>query len=179
VKLENLLWLLPVFFMLHEFEEIVMMKPWLNRNEAALQRRFPVFSRRLMPRVARLSTSAFAVAVGEEFLLLSVITLVCVEYQLYACWTGLLLGFFLHLLVHFGQFLNLRRYVPVILTSVLAAPYCIYAVMRLNAAGLLNWPQVAAWTVFWLAALAANLALALHLAGRFEAWLQRSSISIS
>ena len=34
MKIETILYLLPLVFMLHDFEEIVMMKSWLARNAA-------------------------------------------------------------------------------------------------------------------------------------------------
>jgi hypothetical protein len=41
VKLETLMWLLPIVFMFHDFEEIIMFKPWMNANYAALEKRLP------------------------------------------------------------------------------------------------------------------------------------------
>lgn len=32
---------LPVVFMLHEFEKIIMFKRWFNTNKTKLQKRFP------------------------------------------------------------------------------------------------------------------------------------------
>lgn len=32
--------LLPLFFLLHELEEIIMVRSWLDKNQAALRERF-------------------------------------------------------------------------------------------------------------------------------------------
>jgi hypothetical protein len=32
MKIETLMWLLPIIFMFHDFEEIIMMKIWLKKN---------------------------------------------------------------------------------------------------------------------------------------------------
>ena len=34
--MENLLWLFPVIFMLHEMEEIIGFGPWLDKNQASI-----------------------------------------------------------------------------------------------------------------------------------------------
>ena len=36
--MENLLWLFPVIFMLHEMEEIIGFGPWLDKNQAILDK---------------------------------------------------------------------------------------------------------------------------------------------
>jgi hypothetical protein len=33
------MWLLPIVFMIHEFEQIIMMKPWAAKNANEIQRR--------------------------------------------------------------------------------------------------------------------------------------------
>lgn len=173
MKTESILWLLPVVFMIHDFEEIVMMKPWAARNVGGLQRRFPRLASRLVPAIGRLSTGGFAVAVAEEFLLLSALTLLAVEYNLFALWTGLLLAFFVHLLVHVGQFLVFRRYVPVIFTSLPAAVYCVVAARELTAKGLVDWGTAVLWGIGCLALVGLNLFLALQLGARFDSWASR------
>lgn len=35
------LYLLPIVFMIHEFEEIIMLPTWLDKNKAMLYMRFP------------------------------------------------------------------------------------------------------------------------------------------
>ena len=133
MKTDTILWLLPIIFMLHDFEEIIMTKPWLTRNAGRLRQKYPRIAARLLPHFSGLSTSAFALAVAEEFVLLSVLTLFAAEYKLYALWAGVTIGFFLHLLAHAVQFLALRCYVPVILTSLPAGMYSLAALFTLNA----------------------------------------------
>ena len=36
------LYLLPIVFMIHEFEEIIMLPTWLDKNKAMLYMRFPL-----------------------------------------------------------------------------------------------------------------------------------------
>ena len=41
VKIETLMWSLPIVFMFHDFEKIIMFKPWINENRASLTKLFP------------------------------------------------------------------------------------------------------------------------------------------
>ena len=47
--LEKLMLLLPIMFMLHEYEEVVMFKQWIFQNRENLKRHFP--QHRLLPLV--------------------------------------------------------------------------------------------------------------------------------
>lgn len=171
LKIETLMWLLPIVFMIHDFEEIIMFKPWMRKNRISLQTRFPRWAARFLPRYDKLSTSSFALAVAEEFVILAVLTAFAVEFQLYAFWAGILLGFFVHLLIHLLQFAIYRAYVPVIITSVLSSLYCLIALHDLNAYQALVWYQVIGWTLIAVVIIGANIMLALSMAARFEAWL--------
>ena len=42
-----LIYLLPILFMLHEFEEMVMLPAWIEKNEKELSRRFPALRSKL------------------------------------------------------------------------------------------------------------------------------------
>ena len=46
--LELIMLLLPVVFMVHEYEEIIMFRHWLDRNKDKLKREFPKFDRFLV-----------------------------------------------------------------------------------------------------------------------------------
>ncbi len=174
LKIETLMWLLPIVFMFHDFEEIIMFKPWLDANGAALEKRLPHWSRRALAGHKTMSTPAFAFAVFEEFLLLSALTLLAVELELYSFWAGMTIGFFIHLLIHVGQFAVYRRYVPVILTSLPAGLYCLAALHDLNRYHPFDWRLVAAWTFAALAIIGVNLALALGLARKFQTWQEKT-----
>jgi hypothetical protein len=174
VKIETLMWLLPIVFMFHDFEEIIMFKPWLGTNGAALAKRLPSWASRALTEHNKISTSAFALAVAEEFLVLSLLTLLSVELELYSFWAGMMLGFFIHLLVHTGQFAIYRGYVPVILTSLPSGLYCMIALRDLNVHHPLDWKLVAIWTLASLIIIGVNLALALHLSAKFEVWLGKN-----
>ena len=173
LRIESLMWLLPVVFMLHDFEEIIMIRPWVERNAGFLRERFPRLSDRMLGHFEKLSTSSFALAAAEEFIILAAVTFLAVERGWYAAWGGLLLGFFAHIIFHLVQFLAVRRYAPMIITSIPAAIYCIYALSHLLTAGYATWPVLWPWTLFLIALVAVNMLLVHRLAARFERWLKR------
>lgn len=119
------IYLLPIVFMLHEFEELVFLKPWLERNKTWIGRKFPRFKKALAG-TASLSPSAFALIVAEEFILVSMATIAALVFHAYYPWLAVLLAFSLHAVVHLVQGLVLRRHVPVIATSVLSLAYGIW-----------------------------------------------------
>lgn len=47
-KLETIVLLLPIVFMIHEYEEIIMFQNWLGNNRNELKRRFPKFEQFLV-----------------------------------------------------------------------------------------------------------------------------------
>ena len=174
MKTETLMWLLVCVFMFHDFEEIVMMIPWARKNERWTRANAPAWlSQRVLGHFSRLSTSSFTLAVAEEFVVLSTLTFLAVEWNWYSFWAGLTLVFAVHLGVHFVQFVAFRRYVPVILTVIPAGLYCAYALWWMNDRHLIAWDQVGMWTVVLAIGLGANLMLALALGKRFETWLRR------
>jgi hypothetical protein len=172
-SLESLIWSLPLVFMLHDLEEIIMVRPWLDRESVRLRQRFPGFAERFLKQLGGLSTSGFALAVAEEFILLLLISLACLWWQAYTLWAGLLIAFFIHLLVHIGQFLHYRRYIPGLITTLLASFYSLWALSICYRLGLLVWPTILFFSLFWSLIIVGNLFFAHHLAARFDRWISR------
>lgn len=150
-----------------------MFRPWLQRDSARLRERFPRFAPRMLRQLERLSTSSFALAVAEEFVVLVAVTFWCVANQRYTTWAAVLLAFFLHLLMHIGQFALYRRYIPTIVTSVAASVYCVVALWYLARVVPLSWPTLLIETLIAVALVVVNFVFAHWLAARFEGWLQR------
>ncbi len=174
MKTETLMWLLPIVFMVHDFEEIIMLQPWLRHNANSLQERFPQLASRFLPHFEKLSTGSFSLAVAEEFILLSAATYLTVEWSLYSVWAGILLAFSIHLISHILQFVFLRRYTPAIITSISTGAFCLGALYYLSMAGKLVWSEVVLWSIIALAVILANLLLMHLLAERFEGYLKAS-----
>lgn len=119
-------WLFPILFIFHDFEEIIFMQWWISKNRHYLCERFPKLSKRLLPHFDNITTSSFAFGVAEEFILISIITVISYVTNWYILWVGLFIAFTLHLVIHCLQALIVRKYVPAIITSIICLPICIY-----------------------------------------------------
>jgi hypothetical protein len=168
---DTLIWLFPIVFMLHDFEEIIMMAPWVKKNRAELERRWPRLAPRMLALTGGLSTPAFALAVAILFAFISGLTVLVVELRLYALWGAMLLVFALHFLAHIAQWIVLRRYVPVIITSGLGAAYCALAFFHLLSIMLVSWAGILIYLLPVVIFTAIVLALSVTAARCFDRWL--------
>jgi hypothetical protein len=83
MQIETLMWLLPIMYIVHDFEEIIMVKPWAAKN-SALAADFLTFSFGVRSAIHRSS--------GKVYLLISTIaTIVTMKYIN----SGLILDFIL------------------------------------------------------------------------------------
>lgn len=170
MDIKLLIALLPIVFMFHDFEEIIMFKPWLVKNRAEIKRRFPRLDQTLIKNHDRLSTSAFAVAVLNEFGILTFITCASLYFDSYQWWFGALMAFSIHLVVHILQWLIYGKYVPVIITSILALPYCIYTCLEFVKFTDMTTGQLFFWTGIGIILTLASFIPAFFFAARFEEW---------
>lgn len=129
---------LPLVFMLHDFEEMIVRKAWMRKYALALYRRFP-WMKKQMEHVQKMSSAAFAIAVAEEFIILGGISIAVLisnfRQGVFLLWVALLWAFSFHLLVHIAQGLVLRQYTPGVVTSVLCLPYSVYTLYMLTVGG--------------------------------------------
>ena len=170
-KLELTMILLPVVFMVHEYEEIIMFKHWLNRNRDELKRRFPKFDRFLARRgFFDYSTATFAVGTAHEFLLISLISFCAVWQGAYQLWFAAFAGHSVHLLAHIAQWVIYRKYVPVIITTILTLPYCIYGFAEFSKASILSPLQMFLWSVVRIILTMLSLLSAFFFMSMFQRW---------
>lgn len=119
-----LLWSLPAMFALHDVGEVLFLPPWLRRNREFLARRFPRLARRMLPHFDGITPLKFAVMAAEELTLLVAVTLYVGLSGDCLPWLALFLAFGIHLLVHLAQWAAVRRYVPVVATSLFCLVCC-------------------------------------------------------
>lgn len=170
MDIKVLIALLPIVFMIHDFEEIIMFKPWLHKNRAEIQRRFPAIDRVLASSHDHLSTSALAVAVLHEFLIIAIITFGSLFSNAYHWWFGAFAAFGLHLFMHIAQWFIFGKYVPFIITSVLALPYCVIALDQFLQVTPMSLMQMALWAGIGIAITVASFPSAFFFARKFESW---------
>ena len=170
-KINLIMILLPFVFMVHDYEEIIMFRRWIDRNREELKKRFPQiasFFTRQGP--FDYSTSTFAVGTAHEFILISVVSFCSVWTGQYQWWFAALTGYFVHLLIHIVQWGVYRKYVPVIITSLLTLPYCIYSFAEFLKVTVLSFPQLVLWAVIGIVLTILSVFSAFFFMDRFQRW---------
>ena len=126
-ELEFIICLFPIIFMLHEFEEIIGFKRWFSKDGSWLEKEFPQLARQIT-HLKRLSIPAFTIAVLEEFIIISTLSILTLFSQVYYFWVAAFTVFASHILLHIIQWMIIRKYIPVIITSLLSIPYVAWGV---------------------------------------------------
>lgn len=73
-RINLIMMLLPFVFMVHDYEEIIMFRRWIDRNREELKKRFPKIESFFTRQGSfDYSTSTFAVGTAHEFILISVV----------------------------------------------------------------------------------------------------------
>ncbi len=168
-EIKVMVWLFPILFIFHDFEEIIFMQLWVRKNKRYLCERFPTLSKRLLPHFDNITTSSFAFGVAEEFILISIITVVSYVTNWYILWAGLFIAFTLHLVIHCFQTLIVRKYVPAIITSVICLPICIYIIKHI--VKLFPLDTVVLYSIVSFIIMVVNLILIHKVMDVFSKWL--------
>ena len=146
-------------FIIHDREEITMVHRWMLAHGDALCEKHPRF-RRVLNHMRQMSTQAFAIAVLEELIMLVAITVYVIWGGPYAIeiWSAVFMAFSIHLIIHIGQAIVVRGYVPGLATSVLLLPF---AYLRMQAiCNSFSMMQLLLLGAVGLIVIAANLAFA-------------------
>ena len=157
-----------MLFIFHDFEEIIFMQVWISKNRKYLCERFPKLSKKLLPHFDNITTSSFAFGVAEEFILISIITVISYLMNWYSLWLGLFIAFTLHLVVHCFQTLLIRKYVPAIVTSIICLPVCMYIIK--NTFQLFTLHIVVFYSILGLIIIVVNLVIVHRLMDKFSKW---------
>lgn len=128
-ELELIISFFPLVFMIHEFEEIIGFKHWVAKNGLWLSSKYPKLAKPVI-RLGQLSVPAFAIAVLEEFILVSIITVLALTLQWYSIWLAAFTAFTFHIFLHIMQWGIVRKYIPVIITSLLSLPYLMWGLNK-------------------------------------------------
>lgn len=162
-----IVWLFPIVFIFHEFEEIIFFESWIKKNRVYLLERYPRLAKRLLSHIEGLSVPAFTIAVAEEFLLLNIVTVLSVIFNYYLVWLAVFMGYFIHLLVHLTQWWVFRRYILGIYTTMLSLIYCTCSLCFICDNNLFSVKQIVICTFIGTTIVFTNLALAHKLAQLF------------
>lgn len=139
ISINTLIWLLPIVFMLHDFEEIVLVVPWLENNYDNIRKKVPSFVESKIDKLVNMSTSQFALAVFLEFTLFVIAAFMAAEYEKFIFLIVLNSLLLIHGIMHAVSIIILKRYAPFIITTILFIfPYCSYLFYRLLAIDLIT-----------------------------------------
>lgn len=167
--MDIIIWLLPILFIFHDFEEILLVEAWIYRNKDYLSNKFPKVSKRMLAHFENISTASFALGVLEEFIIISLITIASSYTKNYLLWIGAFIAFTLHLIIHCLQGLILRKYVPAIATSIICLPICLYIINYSIKLYPLN--SIITFTIIAFAIMVLNLFLIHKVMDKFNKWL--------
>ena len=123
--MQNIFWLFPIIFMLHEMEEIIGFRIWLDKNRDIVSK-----YNKLSILYQNFSNEGFSIAVLEEYLLCIIITGVSIFFKIYIVWIGAFIAFSLHLLVHILQSIIIKRYISSLASSIILLPISIFLISK-------------------------------------------------
>lgn len=146
LNVQTLIWLFPILFIFHDFEEIIMVENWQNKNRHKVYKRLP---KKLADRVIKqfsMSTAQFAFAVLIIFLFVSISTIMANQYlnqgafaNIYL-FTAVTLTFFIHAFTHIGQAIFFRSITPGAITSlIIILPYSLVLYKALLVNEVITW----------------------------------------
>ena len=164
------LWMLPLLFIFHDMEEIIGLVPWIHLNETLLTQKAPA----ILKIHKGITTEGLALAVFEEFIIVLSITLLAYSSQsraLELVWLGGFVAFALHLLLHIGQSILLRKYIPALITSILCFPISAYLITDIVHSWQVSTSEFFLFALVGSGIVVINLPFALWLGKKYSAWL--------
>jgi hypothetical protein len=171
LRIETLIWLFPIAFMFHDFEELILGEPWLRKNGADIRRRLegrvPAFIAKQVGAVLEKTATELAFPICLIFGISFISSFLATQYGQYGAFLLASSSFFLHGFMHVGQAILLRRYIPAVITSVvIVIPYGAVLFWRLLEAGMID---VTGILIYFIAAIALTIPfiLVMHLVGDY------------
>ena len=123
--------LLPILFIFHDMEEIVGIGWFYSKNQWLFER----YPKLLKPHHG-LTHMGFSAAVYEEFIPFFGVSLLAYYFPgqvLFALWFGIFLALTGHFVIHIGQAIAIRKYIPCIVTSLICLPISIVILVKSSA----------------------------------------------
>ena len=167
IATHTLLWLFPISFMFHDFEEIIIWERWMNKNGGEIKRRVPTFLAKQVDAFVGKSTAQISLVVCLIFSLTVLSALLATVYGTYSFFLLTSAMFFVHGFGHIGQSIVLRKYVPGVITSALIViPYGLMLYWRLTGEGMVDLSGLSIYVLLG-AVLMVPFILGMHKAGEY------------
>ena len=126
---EMIIWLFPIIFMIHDFEEIVFLKLYQRKNEEYIN---SLRGKTYIPFSFEGTLEMFSIGVAVEFISFSLISILSFIFDYYVVWYLFFAGFTFHLLGHIYLRIKFKKYVPATITSILFTPLCCYFIYKIT-----------------------------------------------
>lgn len=141
IDVPTLIWIFPIMFILHDFEEIILVENWMSKHSEKMCEKLPAKIANRVIKQFSMTTAQFAVAVLVIFLFVSISTIMANQYLLKGSFVYIYpfiivsLIFFLHAFTHIAQSVFFGSITPGAITSVIIIiPYSIvlYSTLLIN-----------------------------------------------
>lgn len=124
-----IIWLFPIIFMIHDFEEIVFIKLYQRKNDEYIK---SLRGKTYVPFDFGGSLEVFSIGVAIEFISFSLISILSFVFDYYVVWYLFFAGFTVHLLGHIYLRIKFKKYVPATITSIIFLPLCCFFVYKIT-----------------------------------------------
>ncbi|HFL3258421.1 HXXEE domain-containing protein [Clostridioides difficile] len=168
--MEKYIWLFPLLFIFHDMEEIIGFGIWLKKNKSMLDKKYPFISKVY----ENYSTEGMAFAVFEEFILciiFCILTVITDNQYVYLLWLGSFIAYTLHLVIHIGQSIIIRKYIPSLITSIICLPISIWCISKSIYIVDCEMSTTILYSIIGIIIVALNLKFAQSLIGKFTKWM--------
>jgi hypothetical protein len=167
VTMDKYIWLFPVLFIFHDMEEIIGFGIWIKKNKEMLEKKFP----RISKIYNNFSTEGMSVAVFEELLLCIFICIISILTNWYALWLGTFIAYAVHLFLHLGQSIVIRKYIPALATSIIALPISIWLISDCIKVLDYSFSFIVMYSIIGIVVVVLNLKFAHMLMHKFSEWI--------
>ena len=143
----SLIWLVSCVFIIHDFEEIVVMERWLQKNEKDVLTKLPLKFHSYFQKLFPKHTAGFALAVLVEYIVIMICTFIAIfEKQHEWAVIGVLSIvsiLFLHCFTNIGQSIMLKSYTPGVFTAIiLLIPFSLYFYHYVLTHQMIDWRMI-------------------------------------
>ncbi len=171
--MEKYVWLFPILFIFHDMEEIIGFGIWIKKNRTMLDERYPKISKIY----DNYSTEGMALAVFEELvicILFCILALALKNTVFWLIWFGGFVAYTFHLIIHVGQSLVIRKYIPALITSIIALPISIWVINRCVQELNCGIGTLILFSLLGILIVGLNLKFAQSLISKFTNWMARA-----
>ena len=119
MEIYKLSFIIIVLFMIHEFEEIIFIKKFIEKNKVVKDMKNELF---VKIKESYPSTETTSLMIAEEFIILSTLLFIASEFRMYEIVLSLFIVYIVHLVPHIYDALRYRKFSPGSRTSFIIFP---------------------------------------------------------